>query len=60
MIKAVARSRGWFEELASGSVRALAEIARRESIACALLRASLSRAVTAPSIVEAICGESAG
>ena len=33
LLKAVARSRAWFEELASGRVRSLADIARRENIA---------------------------
>jgi hypothetical protein len=33
LLKAVARARRWFEELASGRVRSLAEIARREGLA---------------------------
>ena len=55
LLKAVARSRGWFEELASGSVRSLAEIARRESIAVRYIERLSRLAFTAPSIVEAIC-----
>ena len=55
LLKAVARSRGWFEELASGSVRSLAEIARRESIAVRYVERLSRLAFTAPSIVEAIC-----
>jgi site-specific DNA recombinase len=55
LLKAVARSRGWFEELASGSVRSFAEIARRESIAVRYVERLSRLAFTAPSIVEAIC-----
>jgi hypothetical protein len=33
LLKAFARARGWFEELASGRVRSLVEIARREGLA---------------------------
>ena len=55
LLKAVARSRGWFEELASGSVRSLAEIARRESISVRYVERLSRLAFTAPSIVEAIC-----
>ena len=55
LLKAVARSRVWFEELASGSVRSLAEIARRESIAVRYVERLSRLAFTAPSIVEAIC-----
>jgi hypothetical protein len=32
LLKAVARSRAWFEELASGQVRSLADVARREKV----------------------------
>ena len=46
---------GWFEELASGSVRSLAEIARRESIAVRYVERLSRLAFTAPGIVEAIC-----
>ena len=55
LLKAVARSRGWFEELASGSVRSLAEIARRESIAVRYVERLSRLAFVAPRIVEAIC-----
>jgi site-specific DNA recombinase len=55
LLKAVARSRGWFEELASGSVCSLAEIARRESIAVRYVERLSRLAFTAPRIVEAIC-----
>lgn len=33
LLKAFARSRCWFEELASGRVHSIAEIARREGLA---------------------------
>jgi hypothetical protein len=55
LLKAVARSRTWFEELASGTVRSLAEIARRERIAVRYVERLSRLAFTAPSIVEAIC-----
>ena len=55
LLKAVARSRVWFEELASGSVRSLAEIARRESIAVRYVERLSRLAFVAPTIVEAIC-----
>ena len=55
LLKAVARSRVWFGELASGSVRSLAEIARRKSIAVRYVERLSRLAFTAPSVVEAIC-----
>ena len=55
LLKAVARSRAWFEELASGSVRSLAEIASRENITRRYVERLSHLAFTAPSIVEAIC-----
>jgi len=55
LLKAVARSRWWLEELTSGSVRSLAEIARRERIAVRYVERLSRLAFTAPGIVEAIC-----
>jgi site-specific DNA recombinase len=55
LLKAVAHSRAWFEELASGEVRSLAEIARREHIAVRYVERLAHPAFTAPNIVEAIC-----
>ena len=55
LLKAVARSRAWVEELASGGVRSLAETARRERIAVRYVERLSRLAFTAPSIVEAIC-----
>ena len=55
LLKAVVRSRGWFEELASGRVRSLTDIARREKIAPRYVERLSRLAFTAPRIVEAIC-----
>jgi site-specific DNA recombinase len=55
LLKAVARSRAWFEELASGQVRSLADIARRENIAVRYVERLSRLAFTAPGIVEMIC-----
>ena len=55
LLKAVARSRAWFEELASGRVRSLADIARRESIAQRYVERLSRLSFVAPRIVEAIC-----
>jgi DNA-binding winged helix-turn-helix (wHTH) protein len=55
LLKAVARSRAWFEELASGQVRSLADIARRENITRRYVERLAQLAFTAPTIVEAIC-----
>ncbi|MFZ0245187.1 recombinase family protein [Candidatus Binatus sp.] len=55
LLKAVARSRAWFEELAQGRVRSLADIARREGIAQRYVERLSRLAFAAPRIVEAIC-----
>jgi site-specific DNA recombinase len=55
LLKAVARSKAWFEELASGQVRSLADIARRENITRRYVERLAQLAFTAPTIVEAIC-----
>ena len=55
LLKAVARARAWFEELASGHVRSLADVARRENIAVRYVERLSRLAFTAPSIVETIC-----
>ena len=54
LLKAVARSRAWFEELASGQVRSLADIARREKITRRYVERLSRLAFTAPTIVDAI------
>src|SRR5271169_2627442 len=55
LLKAVARSRAWFEELASGRVRSLTDIARREKIAPRYVERLSRLSFAAPRIVEAIC-----
>jgi site-specific DNA recombinase len=55
LLKAVARATQWFGELASGRVRSLAEIARREGISRRYVERLTRLAFVAPAIVEAIC-----
>ncbi len=55
LLKALARARVWFDELASGRVRSLAEIARREGITRRYVERLARLAFVAPAIVEAIC-----
>jgi len=55
LLKAVARARVWFDELASGRARSLAEIARRDGIARGYVERLARLAFVAPAIVEAIC-----
>ncbi len=55
LLKAVARSRAWFEELASGDARSLAEIARRQKMTRRYVERLSRLAFVAPRIVEAIC-----
>jgi len=55
LLKAVARAKAWFDELASGRVRSLAEVARNEGIAKRYVERLARLAFVAPAIVEAIC-----
>jgi site-specific DNA recombinase len=55
LLKAVARARVWFDELASGRVRSLAEVARNQGIAKRYVERLSRLAFVAPAIVEAIC-----
>ena len=55
LLKAVARARAWFEELALCRVRSLADIARREGIAVRYVERLSRPAFVTPTIVEAIC-----
>jgi hypothetical protein len=55
MLKAVARARVWFDELASGRVHSLAEIARNEGIGKRYAERLFRLAFVTPTIVEAIC-----
>jgi site-specific DNA recombinase len=54
LLKAFARARRWFEELASGRVRSLVEIARREGLAKRYVTRLTKLAFLSPAFVEAI------
>ena len=54
LLKAFARARGWFEELASGRVCSLVEIARREGLAKRYVTRLTKLAFVSPAFVEAI------
>jgi hypothetical protein len=54
LLKAFARARGWFEELASGRVRSLVKIARREGLAKRYVTRLTKPAFVSPAFVEAI------
>jgi site-specific DNA recombinase len=54
LLKAFARSRGWFEELASGRIRSLVEIARREGLGKRYVTRVIRLAFVAPAFAEAI------
>jgi site-specific DNA recombinase len=54
LLKAFARARGWFEELASGRVRSLVEIARLEGLAKRYVTRLTKLAFVSPKFVEAI------
>jgi DNA invertase Pin-like site-specific DNA recombinase len=55
LLKAVARAKAWFEELDSGQVSSLTDIARREKIAPRYVERLSRLSFVAPQIVEAIC-----
>ena len=55
LLKAVARARVWFDELASGRVHSLAEVARNGGIAKRYVERLSRLAFVAPAIAEAIC-----
>jgi len=54
LIKAVARARTWFDELQSGAVKSIRDIANREDISDRYVSHLLPLAFLAPDIVEAI------
>jgi site-specific DNA recombinase len=54
LLKAFARARGWFEELASGRVRSLVEIARREGLGKRYVTRLTKLAFVSPAFVDAI------
>jgi site-specific DNA recombinase len=53
-IKAIARGRTWFEELATGRVRSLQELAKRDGITRRYIRRLVGLAFLSPQLVEAI------
>jgi len=54
LIKAIARGRAWFEELATGRVRSLQQLADRDGITRRYIRRLVNLAFLSPELVEAI------
>ena len=54
LIKAIARGRAWFEELATGRARSLSELAKRDRISRRYIRRLVSLAFLSPRLVEAV------
>ena len=54
LIKAIDRRRAWFEELATGRVRSLQELAKRDGISRRYIRRLVGLAFLSPLLVEAI------
>jgi hypothetical protein len=54
LIKAIARGRAWFEELATGRARSLQVLANREGISRRYIRRLLGVAFLSPELTEAI------
>ncbi|HEY2485446.1 MAG TPA: hypothetical protein VGI36_09875 [Candidatus Binataceae bacterium] len=54
LIKAIARGRAWFEELATGRARSLEELAERDGITRRYIRRLVGLAFLSPQLVEAI------
>src|SRR6202165_5674451 len=54
LIKAIARGRAWFEELAAGRARSLRELAERDGITRRYIRRLVDLAFLSPDLVEAI------
>jgi site-specific DNA recombinase len=54
LIKAIARGRAWFEELATGRARSLQEVAKRDGITRRYIRRLVNLAFLSPQLVEAI------
>ena len=55
LIKAVVRGRAWFEELATGRVRSLEELAKRDGITRRYIRRLVDLAFLSPLLVERSC-----
>jgi site-specific DNA recombinase len=58
LIKAIARGRRWFTDLASNAAADTLEIAKREGLRDSYVRRLIPLALLAPAIVEAICAGS--
>ena len=54
LIKAIARGRAWFEELAAGRARSLNEVAKRDGISRRYIRRLVGLAFLSPQLIEAI------
>jgi hypothetical protein len=54
LIKAIARGRAWFEELATGRARSLQELAKRDGISRRYIRRLVGLAFLSPQLVDAI------
>jgi hypothetical protein len=54
LIKAIARGRAWFDELASGRARSLRDIAERDGITRRYIRRLVDLAFLSPQLVAAI------
>jgi site-specific DNA recombinase len=54
LIKAIARGRTWFEELATGRARSLQDLAKRDGITRRYIRRLVGLAFLSPDLVEAI------
>jgi site-specific DNA recombinase len=54
LVKAIARGRAWFEELAIGRARSLQELAKRDGICRRYIRRLINLAFLSPQLVEAI------
>jgi site-specific DNA recombinase len=54
LIEAIARGRAWFEELATGRVRSLQELTKRDGISRRYIRRLVGLAFLSPELVEAI------
>src|SRR5205814_616176 len=54
LIKAIARGRAWFDELATGRARSLQELAKRDGISRRYIRRLIGLAFLSPRLAEAI------
>jgi hypothetical protein len=54
LVKAIARGRAWFDELVTGRVRSLQELAKRDGISRRYIRRLVGLAFLSPQLVEAI------